>query len=281
LLQDATSFRSLFYYYSLVRAAKAGDARVVGYAQGIGPLRRRISRFFAKATVRRCDAFIARDEATLELLNAWRLKGVQVHLGADPVFDWPSPKCEDVAECQSKLAAPDECLLGVSLREPLSEASLKSLATAILELPPRWRAVVWVMSPEDVPVSRSFTHLLGDRGRLIPWSGDLERLLAGLAACEAVLAMRLHAGIFAAVAERPLALLAYDPKVVALGMSLSVPLLGTSPVSYSEASEALTCLVGMRGRPNAEQMARLADLRRRCRIAPSIIKELIFAGKLN
>ncbi|WP_436570579.1 polysaccharide pyruvyl transferase family protein, partial [Klebsiella pneumoniae] len=53
LLQDTTSLRSLLYYLWVQRVAWRARKPVMYYAQGLGPLRRRLSRRLVAAAARR------------------------------------------------------------------------------------------------------------------------------------------------------------------------------------------------------------------------------------
>src|SRR5205085_8290897 len=48
--------------------------------------------------------------------------------------------------------------------------------------------------------------------RVVSYDGDVPSMLAAVAECHAVLAMRLHAGIFAYASGVPLAFINYHPK---------------------------------------------------------------------
>ncbi len=70
LLQDTTSFKSLLYYLFVMRIAASCRVPVMLYAQGIGPLRRGISRKLVRMTVNRAAYITVRDEGSAELLRS-------------------------------------------------------------------------------------------------------------------------------------------------------------------------------------------------------------------
>src|SRR5690625_4230984 len=62
LLQDATSPRSVLYYLGIVLAAKWYRKPVVFYAQGIGPISKKISKWLIRRIVNKVDVITVRDD---------------------------------------------------------------------------------------------------------------------------------------------------------------------------------------------------------------------------
>src|SRR6185295_4009802 len=59
--------------------------------------------------------------------------------------------------------------------------------------------------------------------RVVSYDDDVPSLLAAVASCDAVLAMRLHAGIFAYASGVPFALIDYHPKCREFADSVGLP----------------------------------------------------------
>ena len=62
LLQDVTSKRSLYYYLSIITLATSFGKRVMLYAQGIGPLRRKRARQIVGQVLNKVTMITVRDE---------------------------------------------------------------------------------------------------------------------------------------------------------------------------------------------------------------------------
>ena len=62
ILQDSTSFRSLFYYLSLINLMKFLNKKVILLNIGIGEIKREISKKLLLKTLKKCDLIIFRDE---------------------------------------------------------------------------------------------------------------------------------------------------------------------------------------------------------------------------
>jgi polysaccharide pyruvyl transferase WcaK-like protein len=81
-------------------------------------------------------------------------------------------------------------------------------------------------------------------------------VLAFVGSCDLVVAMRLHALIFAAICRRPMVAVSYDPKVVGLMGELGLPT-ATSTESFS--SEALAGAIAEAWETRETAAAALAD----------------------
>ena len=86
LLQDATSLRSLLYYLAVLAVAQRVGCRTMVFAQGIGPLRRPVSRRLVRRVVDRVEAVTVRDEASAALLREVGVRRPPIEVTADPVF---------------------------------------------------------------------------------------------------------------------------------------------------------------------------------------------------
>ncbi|WP_018963048.1 polysaccharide pyruvyl transferase CsaB [Coprothermobacter platensis] len=83
LYQDATSFKSLFYYASAVFMAKHFRKKVYLYGIGIGPIKRHVSEQLTKKAFSMADGRFVRDKFSYE----WLMKrGIQSEYAADVVF---------------------------------------------------------------------------------------------------------------------------------------------------------------------------------------------------
>lgn len=192
LLQDATSARSVVWYALMALLARRRARRVLWWAQGIGPLRSATSRRVVGVVARQADALTVRDPQSAALLKDCGVPG-SIGVVADPAFALTpaageaSPRGALVALRAWRGATPD--LGRVSLPEPVERLPMHL--------------------PDDL------TAMGGGRD----WQGEertIEQVLGWVQSVELVVAMRLHALIFAARCATPFVALSYDPKVDAL-----------------------------------------------------------------
>ena len=219
LIQDATSFRSLAYYLWIIALAKLYKRKVMILGQGIGPLRRSISRRLARRVLNRVDLITVRDAQSAELLGELGVRKPPVHVTADPTFLLaPASPEESLRLLSSAGIGAEEDVVAISLRRwpespETEDTTVKALATLAKELPAKLLLVA-MHTPEDDLLARRVHETVGSPQIAVqpgPWTAG--ELLGVLGRCRFVVAMRLHALIFAASVGTPSLGIKYDPKV--------------------------------------------------------------------
>lgn len=218
LLQDATSFKSLAYYLLVIAEAKRQKRSVMILGQGIGPLRRSLSRTLTARALNGVDIITVRDSQSADLLRQIGVSG-RIEVTADPTLILnPCPPDEAERLMTEAGINPGEDVTAVSLRgwperPGLEEAAGKALAELAERLPSKLLllAMQW---PDDMTIARHAARAIRpDKVVVQPNEWTAEQMLGVLARCGFVVAMRLHALIFAASAEVPSLGILYDPKV--------------------------------------------------------------------
>jgi polysaccharide pyruvyl transferase CsaB len=219
LLQDTTSLRSLLYYLWVLRLAQSMRVPTMFYAQGIGPLRRPAARALTRIVANRARAITVRDPGSEELLRAIGVSRVPVHVTADPAFALQPAPAERV---DALLAAAGVLgnipLLGVAVRQWPAGPSEETYASALREAARRAgsRVVFLPMQPPgDVELSHAIAARLTD-ATVLEEPLSPQEAVGVCGRLDALLAMRLHALIFASLSGVPLTALSYDPKVAEL-----------------------------------------------------------------
>ena len=204
LLQDATSARSVVWYALMALLARRRSKRVLWWGQGIGPLTSKTSRRLVRIIANQADALTVRDEGSAALLKAVGARG-SIEVVADPAFGLvPAP------------GTPSNAAL-LALR-PWSTDAVRS-AFAGANLSRATNGLVLQTLPMHIPGDDEFMRDLlagadfsdGRQGAQTP-----AEVLGKVAGARLVIAMRLHALIFAARCAVPFVALSYDPKVDAL-----------------------------------------------------------------
>jgi len=244
LLQDATSVRSNLYYLALIRLAKRLGKPVMGYAQSIGPLRRRVTKWLVRRGLRGVDLITVRDARSREQLAALGFDPAAIHVTADPVFALTPAPAERATDILAAERVPrDRPLIGVSLRRTRGdEAILAAVSHALDQLLVELDANA-VFLPMQPPADVGFSHACRARMRQAPRAFVVagsylpHERMALVGWVDLLLAVRLHALIFAAAQQVPFVGLSYDPKIDGLLESL-----GESPAGTTETvtGEALT-----------------------------------------
>lgn len=225
LFQNSRTIGSIVYYGLQILMAKAHQAKVIIYAQGIGPLRGKLAENLCRQFFAQADELTVRDDASISYLESWNLKGIR---SADPV--WNLAASELPASVQQQLTAvgaakKNSRCVGLSLRPSpeLSNEHLNQLVCGLdLTLSQNDELLLLVLQPEqDLPILRDFQKLWHEKGRTatILDSSALElpsQWVSVFAQLKLLVGMRLHAIIMALRSGRPVAGIAYDPKVTQL-----------------------------------------------------------------
>ena len=252
LLQDETSPLNLPFHLGRARLATAGGRPLAGIGLGAGPLTGAAG-VLVRRTLSRAVAVSVRDAGSQALL---RSLGVTSTLAADLAVSLPVP---------GEPATPAAGRLGVALRPwkgtrsivPVSRRRRSGATTPPWFLPSMAAALdavvgrtglrahfVAFQSDRDDAVHRGVAARMRTEATFA--SPDLVGVLAEVASCEAVVAMRYHAGIAALLGGRPAVLLGYSPKVSSLAAEVPDGMAGLrwGPGAPPAVADALVPLLG-------------------------------------
>lgn len=244
IFQDVTSSLSLPYYISVVALAKLLGKPVVFYAQGVGPINRPFSKFLMRLVANRVDLITLRDSASSRFLFEMGVNRPPLMVTADPVFSL-RPEEKDETRVNALLASygiEDQPLIGVAVRRwQALEGYQHRLAQLLDELARRGYRIIFVpMSyPEDIAESQRVAGLMQYSAVMMDQHLSSQEHLALIDHLQLMIAMRLHALIFAANRGIPFAGISYDPKVEAFLQSFDLVPLPKEPQGMQDHVDAL------------------------------------------
>jgi polysaccharide pyruvyl transferase CsaB len=217
LIQDVTSSISPFYYGSLMALAQKMKLKTVAWAQGIGPLKRSLTRSLARNTYSNCTKVSVRDRASAALLSDWQIPFI---LAPDPVWaleSKPVPRLWD-------LPAPR---VAVTLRShpQLTQTRLANLTRALVDFQKATQTFILLLpfqKSEDLSIAEAIQPQLADVSKIMCLE-DPQLLKGVYRGVEMVIGMRLHSLIMAASEGCRCFALSYDPKVNRLMEDLDMP----------------------------------------------------------
>lgn len=218
-----------FYAGPAVLAALAKKP-VALHGLGFGPLESADARRIVGAVAGGAVRASVRDEASRALLGELGVSGDRIAVTADPAF-----------LLSSEHVRPEDVLIGMGLepRAPIVGVALRpwsrgadpaawepAVAAALDAFVERTGATLLFVPFEKSPWTDDDDFALASRVRRRLAHGDRAAVLSGLlapqdtasllAGCDLVVAMRLHAALFAVSGGAPCVAIAYDPKVEAL-----------------------------------------------------------------
>ncbi|MEK4076475.1 polysaccharide pyruvyl transferase CsaB [Paenibacillus sp. FSL M7-0656] len=301
LLQDATGLKSIPYYLGVIKLAQWLKKPTFIYAQGIGPVNRKIFNPMIKSVFKACTYVSVRDEQSADYLRGLGLQWNQIHVVPDPVMGLPLPetKVERSADAVSANATTQANrvepstgghtklpVIGVSVRFWESDRKeLTAIAAGLKKLCSK-RAVHLRFLPFHLPVdeqaSRFLMEMLGDvtsKGSEISITEDLtdpQLMLEEVSKCDLVIGMRLHSLIYAASQYVPPVGISYDPKIDQFLLRLdSEPAGNTDTLDGDKLAKTVVGLLDQRSQWLKEHEEGITQLKQEARVpAQQIINYL-------
>jgi len=217
LLQDATSAFSPFYYAGIMSLAQRRGLKTIAWAQGIGPLKRPVTRWLARQTFSRCTVISVRDRASAALLSQWQLPFT---LSPDPVWALQPETVPGLWQ----LPAPR---IAVVLRShpQLTSARLSVLIQALVSFQKATQTLILLIPfqpAQDLAIAQIIQSRLTDVSQILVLEQP-QQLMGVFNGVEMAIAMRFHGLIMAAAAGCRCFALSYDPKVSQLMQELQIP----------------------------------------------------------
>lgn len=220
LLQNRTSSASLGYYLLTLQVARWYRVPYVIHAQGLGPLYGALAERLVAGALERAEAVTLRDGRSLELARKLGMGEERLTLTADPSFLLePVGEAEVGGILDEAGIGADEPLVGMVVREWRGAREALSPLAKIARHAADERGARCVIIPFQLPDDLEVSHklaALASGGTLIEQELHPRALLGLIGRLDLLVAMRLHALIFAAASEVPAVGLSYDPKVAAL-----------------------------------------------------------------
>jgi len=231
LLQDNTSTRSILYYLTMLQLAKRYNAKTMLFANGIGPINRRINRRKAARVLNGLDAITLREPVSLEELKKMGVTSPEIHVTSDPAILLDPIPDEDIDRIMAKEGVPsDRPLIGISVRKWADMSYLDAIAALADYCVDRFNACpvfIPMQHPSDVNVCEAIIKRMSRNAWLIRGYYQPEELLGLISRLTLMIGMRLHSLIYAASQMVPALGLVYEPKVDAFLKEVSQPSAGT------------------------------------------------------
>ncbi len=266
LLQDHTSTRSLFYYLMIILVSGFMNKKIMIYANGIGPVQKKINRLLVRHIIGRADVITLRDDVSAQELKNMGVKRDDVRVTADPVFTLHGAPREEAVTLLNDCGIPcDIPFVCVSVRDwtgmgPFKE-NVAMLCDDIHDTYGRNIVLIAMQTPNDIGISNDVQRLMKNKAYVLDVRYTAEQIMGIIGMADFVLAMRLHMLIFSARMCTPLIGIIYDPKVAAYVKTLSMPSAGdVTDFTAETAIAAVKLIVNDREKYAAALRQKSADL---------------------
>lgn len=213
LLQDVTSLKSVVYYSLIIALGLLFNKKVIIFAQGVGPLNKKLSQFIVRNLLKNCSLVTVRDEKSLALLRNW---GINADLVCDPIYSL------DV------LQEFNENTVGVQLREfkTMNYNLLHKLALFIAEKFRDKKVEIFsLQKSQDLELCKNFENILKTLNPEIKTEIVTDNIVNRIAKLSYLIAMRFHAILVALKCGIKTCAINYDVKVEKLANEANIPLI--------------------------------------------------------
>ena len=214
LLQDKTSSRSIWYYLLIMKLAKHYKKKVFVYSNGVGPINKKFNRNFTRRVLNKVDYITLRDIDSYNFIKSIGVNNQNVKVLSDPVFNLKEASDESIRE---KFDINKDTVL-VSVRSWMNDEKLiDELVKFLNYLIDQGKNIVFMpmQMPRDTTISEKIAANLKS-SKIIDEKYPVEILMNLMKNADFIVAMRLHAMIYAIHQNLPFIGLSYDPKTETL-----------------------------------------------------------------
>ena len=212
----------------MIKIAKFFHKKVYVYANGIGPIEKKIGKLLTRRVLNKVDYITLRDELSYEFVKELGVKNENIKVTSDPVFTLKSEDEDRVAEIlKIENIEIKENTIGFCIRDYKKDESIKEkFAKAIDLLIESGYDILLVPfhTPRDNVYSQEVAEkcVHKDKVKLIKNTYSAGELMGIFKKLELLAAMRLHSLIYAASVNLPMVGIIYDPKVEAMVKELGI-----------------------------------------------------------
>jgi polysaccharide pyruvyl transferase CsaB len=217
LIQDVTSSRSLFFYTFTLYLAKKLGCKVIMFGCGIGPISRPVNRKLAGHIIDKyVDVITVRDHLSKQELQSLGVTKPLIEVSADPAVNLNADKNNTHKIFISEDIPMDGKYICLALRSWKNFNKNEEIAQACEYMYKKFGYVTVFFPmeyPKDLTIAEKTAELLSTPYYLIHKRYPTEQVVAFMSKMDQVVAMRLHALIFAAANYVPVVGISYDVKV--------------------------------------------------------------------
>ncbi|MDP4179970.1 MAG: polysaccharide pyruvyl transferase CsaB [Bacillota bacterium] len=232
LIQDNTSTRSLMYYLFTIWLAKKLDMKVMIYANGIGPINRKINRKITTYVLNKVDVITLRENSpSMQEIDNLSVKSPKVIITSDPATTI-GPASSDVIDkiFSDENISPQGPFIGFSIRKWRNldkyEQIIADIADYVYTTHGLKPVFIPMHYPADLIIAKKIISKMKSNAIIINKKYSVSETIGIINRMDILVAMRLHALIFAACHGIPLVGLVYEPKVEGFLKSINQPSAG-------------------------------------------------------
>lgn len=230
LLQDVTSSKSILYYLAIIFLAQRFGMKTMLYANGVGPITKKHSRYLAKKILNKVNLITLRDDKSDEELRSLGVNKPKIIITADPAFTIEAAHGALSGRYLANIAGVPTgaklCVVSIRAWKHSARNFIQELAKLLDYMVERYNMYplfVPLQYSADLDVSELVKKKMSHNAYVINRELSVPEMFSVLSEAEICIGMRLHSLIYATTLEIPAMALVYDPKVSAFMESLNQP----------------------------------------------------------
>lgn len=218
IIQDLSSTRSILYYLAMIYLAKRMSLKVMLYANGIGPIYKKLNRIITSKIVSKVDVISLRDDVAKKELLRLGVDRPDIYVTVDPVLSIKNGQPFSINRLKyiEKING-DEPYIGISVTKikkcPHIESAMAELCDHIYEKTKGTLVFIPMYFSKDMPVIQRVRKKMKTSSNVLMNRYALDEILSIVGDFDFIIGMRLHSLIYAAGRGVPMLGIAYDPKV--------------------------------------------------------------------
>jgi polysaccharide pyruvyl transferase CsaB len=217
LLQDVSSSMSLYYYLVLMIVAHICRTKIMLYANGIGPVHKPLNQKLFKWVVNPVDTITLREAMSKVTLEKLKVDKPKIYVTSDPVFALEETQIDVQRILKAEGIETTKPLVAVCYRTwGNDQRYIKKTALLCDYMIEKYDVNVVFLpfkNPTDLEVSREIAKAMVHKSYELKEPYDVDTMIAIIGEMRFVVAMRLHALLYAAIKNVPMIGFVYDPKV--------------------------------------------------------------------
>ncbi len=218
LLQDETSSKSLWYYLFVIKLAKKMGLKVMQFANGFGPVKRKLNKKLTANVINKCvDLITLRDNTSKKDMQSIGVEK-ELFVTSDPAMLLKGINEKELTKLFDKEQIPKGDYITISVRNWKKNAPgfEKTVADAVLDFATKHNLnVVFVpmQYPHDLEISKTIAKLIGDKAFVPKKQLSIREAIGITKQSKLNVAMRLHSMIYSVSASVKTVALCYDVKI--------------------------------------------------------------------
>lgn len=218
LIQDVTSSKSLYYYLGIIILAKLLRVKVMVYANGIGPVEKKINKRVVKKILNTADYITLREKKSVKELENLKVLKPPVEVTADPALNIKPEKKNRIDQLlKGKGIENTDNIIGFSLREWGDKSKhIEIIADSIDYMVKKHNICplfIPMHYPHDIRICEDVANKMESKAYIMQERYLVSEIVGIIEKCKLLVGMRLHSLIYAVSVCVPVIGLAYDPKI--------------------------------------------------------------------